>query len=124
MASRTRRFLISRPGAESCSSTIRWRAAAKSESTAGCEIATARRTVWRRHNGRIAPRIGGKIRLFSRYAHRFVENRQRLSNSKLTKLRYSSIRRNNVKLSRRQKPGHLSECIIEGPLGAIASAKH
>ena len=85
MASRTRRFLISRPGAESYSSTIRWRAAAKSESTAGCESATDRRTVWRRHNGKIVPRIGSKIRLFSRSAHRFVENRERLSNLATTR---------------------------------------
>ena len=35
MASSTRRFLISRPGAESCSWTVRCRAAAKSGSSAG-----------------------------------------------------------------------------------------
>src|SRR5271165_2923193 len=85
MASRTRRLLISRPGAESCSSTIRWRAAAKFESTAGCELAMARRNVWRRHNERIAPRIGGKIRLFSRCAHRFIENLEQLSNLATTR---------------------------------------
>src|ERR1700729_4515007 len=68
MASSTRRFLISRPGAESFSWTIRWRAAEKSGSTAGCELPTARRIACRRHSGRIAPHIGGKIRLFSRYA--------------------------------------------------------
>ena len=46
---------------------------------------TARRTACRRHSGRIAPHIGGKIRLFSRYAHRFVENRERLSNLATTR---------------------------------------
>src|ERR1700676_4147285 len=68
MASSTRRFLISRPGAESCSWTIRWRAAEKSASTAGCELPTARKIACRRHSGKIAPHIRVKIRLFSRYA--------------------------------------------------------
>src|ERR1700736_512886 len=75
MASSTRRFLISRPGAESCSSTIRRRAAAKSGSTAGCEMPTERRTACRRHSGRIALRIERKIRHFSRYTSGSLDRR-------------------------------------------------
>src|SRR6202049_3551195 len=75
MASSTRPVLISRPGAESCSSTIRRRAAAKSGSTAGCEMPTERRTACRRHSGRIALRIGRKIRHFSRYTSGTLDRR-------------------------------------------------
>src|SRR4029077_17072480 len=79
MASSTRRFLISRPGAESCSWTIRWRAAEKSGSTAGCELPTARRIACRRHSGRIAPHIGGKIRVLDCHFLAFLATRPDLA---------------------------------------------